>query len=267
MRILSQLLFATFLVLACPSGQAEGSPAAQDIFIQILTESGYTDERGRQFIDLLEDEYAYITIKVETIDGKPMEGVTPKLNVNGSSRIQSITESGAGERTDADGYFEFAVVGGKMGLDTLSVGVNTARAELKINVISLKSAGFADPASVEGTVPWSELLQARVEYQADGSFQAQIPQTVEARSGKKVKLAGFMLPLEPERLQKHFLLTSSPPSCFFHVPGGPAGAIEVFAPKGVETRWDLVVMEGTFQTVQSKEGGAIYRLLDAREAP
>lgn len=77
-------------------------------------------------------------------------------------------------------------------------------------------------------------------------------------------LTGFMMPLDPNMQQKHFLLTSNPPSCFFHVPGGPTGAVETLAPDGVEVSWNPIVLEGRFEPQETSEIGVVYRLVDAR---
>jgi hypothetical protein len=138
-----------------------------------------------------------------------------------------------------------------------------AAAELLVNVISLKAAGFPSIDDIEGVLPWSELMKARLRYRGD-AVEAEFTEAIAAHDGKIVKLAGFMLPLEPDLRQKRFLLTSNPPSCFFHVPGGPAGAIEVLAETGVETRWDPVVVEGRFETLGRSELGVVYRMSGAR---
>ena len=85
-----------------------------------------------------------------------------------------------------------------------------------------------------------------------------------SRANTTVKLSGFIMPLDPDIEQRHFLLTSNPPSCFFHIPGGPAGAVEVFASEGIEATWNPVVIEGRLETLDTGEYGVIYRLQDAR---
>ncbi|MGB1557864.1 MAG: DUF3299 domain-containing protein [Oceanococcaceae bacterium] len=241
-------------------------PAAEDIFIQIFAEGAYTSAQGLPMVDLLQGDYAYISLKVETLSGKPVVGVKPVLRLRGNSQIESLSESQAGLQTDEQGHFEFALIGGAMGLDTLSASVHAASAEMQINVLSLEAAGYPDPASVEGTVPWSELRQAKVRWSEDGSVRSEIPAGVKKHHGQRVKLAGFMLPLEPERKQKRFLLTSNPPSCFFHIPGGPAGAIEVLTDTGIEASWDLLVVEGIFESLSHSPEGVVYRLRDAKTA-
>lgn len=71
------------------------------------------------------------------------------------------------------------------------------------------------------------------------------------------------MPLDPDLKQHRFLLTSNPPSCFFHIPGGPAGALEVVSRTGIEASWDPILIEGRFETLQTDEYGVIYRLHDA----
>nr|MBV6629508.1 DUF3299 domain-containing protein [Oceanococcus sp. HetDA_MAG_MS8] len=235
-----------------------------EVFLQIFTESGYQNAQGVQVIDLLEGDYAYITLQAETIDGKAVVGATPELSLKGSSRIQSLTPPGGKDRTDDAGSYEFAVVGGSMGLDTLTIAVGKSTVQVQINVISLESAGFAPPASVEGSFPWDELLQASIEYGVDGAVRASFPSKLKKANGQTIKLAGFMMPLEPEAKQRHFLLTSSPPSCFFHIPGGPAGAVEVLAPRGVKASWDLLLLEGRLELLEHSEDGVIYRLHEAK---
>ena len=105
-------------------------------------------------------------------------------------------------------------------------------------------------------------MGARIRYR-DDSVSVEFPEAVQVKSGEQVKLSGFMMPLEPDLKQRRFLLTSNPPSCFFHIPGGPAGAVEVLASEGIEATWDPIVLEGRFEMLGTDEFGVIYRLHDA----
>ena len=71
------------------------------------------------------------------------------------------------------------------------------------------------------------------------------------------------MPLDPGLKQTHFLLTSSPPDSFFHIPGGPAGVIEVFSEDGIDATWDPVIIEGEFELVKASTTGVIYQLKQA----
>ena len=97
----------------------------------------------------------------------------------------------------------------------------------------------------------------------DTSMVTDFPKEIEVHAGQKVKLSGFMMPLEPEYKQRRFLLTSNPPDCYFHIPGGPAGAIEVFATNGIEPAWGPIVLEGRFEPQHESDTGVVYQLYDA----
>lgn len=236
---------------------------AKTVKLQVVSESGYVNERNQYVIDLLERDYAYLSARVETPEGRPVQGARVHFAVSGTSRVAGVDEVEAGIATDESGTAEFGVVGGAMGLDVIKLSVGESTADLVVNVISLKAAGYAALDEVEGALRWDDLMKARVRYEGE-AMRVDFPAAVSAQSGKPVKLTGFMMPLEPQQKQTHFLLASNPPSCFFHVPGGPAGAVEVFAPKGIESSWDPLVLEGRFETVRRSEMGVIYRLRDAR---
>ncbi|MEM7078473.1 MAG: DUF3299 domain-containing protein [Pseudomonadota bacterium] len=231
---------------------------ATDVVLQGLLEAGYRDDQGRYFVDLFERDQAYLAVRITTPEGRPVVGAVPDIAIEGSSRLvlNELTSS-------EDGVMQFGVIGGQMGLDTVTASIGDAKVEFAINVISLRAMGFPTVQTVEGGLGWSELMQAQLEYDETG-IVATFPDSVKEKAGEQVKISGFMMPLDPDLKQKHFLLTSNPPSCFFHVPGGPAGSVEVLAPEGIEVSWNPVVVEGRFEPQDSSEIGVVYRLLDAR---
>lgn len=239
---------------------------AGEIRIRVLSERGYDNEQQQHVVDLLEREMAYLAVKFETAQGNPVSGATPEFQLKGSSRITEISSAGLQTPSDDSGMVEFGVIAGQMGADQLSVSFGDASKQVVLNVISLKAAGYASLDDIHGALPWDQLMSARVRYTQD-SVVAEFPAAVSQHHRQQVKLAGFMMPLEPEEKQKRFLLTSNPPNCFFHVPGGPAGAVEVFSDKGIDASWDPIVLEGRFETLPSSDSGVIYRLRDARVVP
>ncbi len=248
-----------------PSQISSAPDAASKVpTLSLYAESAYLNADGELVVDVLEQDYAYFSLSITDHQGLPMSGIAPEITIDGGSRIIKLEESNSGAVSNEYGQFDFAVIGGAMGMDTLSVRAAGQTTRARINVISLKAAGFASPEDIEGVLSWTELTQARVEY-TDTGLTAEFPPAIADLNGKPVKLAGFMLPLEAQRRQTRFLLTSSPPSCFFHIPGGPAGAAEVVAPKGIEVSWDLIVLEGRLETLSSSEDGVVYRLLDAQQ--
>lgn len=247
-------------------GESPEPIAAEDakaVTVQVFSESGYVNERKQYVIDVLERDYAYLSARVETPDGRPVRGAQITFATQGSSRVAGVENPAVGATTDENGMLEFGVVGGSMGLDLVKLRTGNATRDIVVNVISLKAAGYQSLIAVKGAVSWDDLMKARVRYEGE-VMRAEFPASVAALSGKAIKLVGFMMPLDPDQKQMHFLLASNPPSCFFHVPGGPAGAIEVFADKGIEASWDPIALEGRFETVSRSELGVVYRLRDAR---
>ena len=231
---------------------------APEIELEGLVEAGYQDEDGRYVVDLLERSSTYLGVLVSATDGQPVVGSTAELSLQGTSQLVP------GERiSDDNGLIEFQVIAGQMGLDQITVQVGDQRIEFVVNVISLSSTGFPEPKLIEGGIPWSDLLEVQLEYK-DRVLYADFSKRVRERAGEVVKLSGFMMPLDPDIKQKRFILTSNPPSCFFHIPGGPAGSVEVFAPDGIDIAWNPIVIEGRFEPQETSDIGVVYRLLDAR---
>ena len=233
---------------------------AKEVKLEAYSEVAYADAQNRYVVDVLERDMAYLALQVMTPEGAPVRGARPSFEVQGTSRVSPIDSR---DTTDDTGSVSFGIVGGKMGADRVRVSVKDTTLDVVVNVISLKAAGVEPLKDIEGALRWDTLMQARLRFENDKP-RADIPAEIAARNGQVVKLVGFMMPLEADETQKRFLLTANPPSCFFHVPGGPAGAVEVLAPKGVKASWDPIILEGRFSTSPSDEVGVIYRMTDAR---
>ena len=236
---------------------------AEQLVLGIYSDAGYQDAEGRYIVDLLEQDYAYLTLIVTDADGRPVIGAEPSFTVNGKSEILPPEDVATRTTTDASGTVDFAIIGGEMALDQAEVSVGDATMDIRINVISLAASGFPALPDIDGVVPWQELMKARIRYEED-SVSVDFPAAVQEAATSEVLLTGFMMPLEPEMVQRRFLLTSNPPSCFFHIPGGPAGAVEVFAPEGIEASLSPMVMAGRLELLETMEFGVIYRLQDAK---
>ncbi len=94
-------------------------------------------------------------------------------------------------------------------------------------------------------------------------MQVIFPPHIAQQAGKQVKLTGYMLPLDADIKQQHFLLTSAPPSCYFHIPGGAAGVVEIFSETSVEASWVAIQLEGRLKLIETSESGIIYQLENA----
>ncbi|MCI1191800.1 DUF3299 domain-containing protein [Calidifontimicrobium sp. SYSU G02091] len=131
--------------------------------------------------------------------------------------------------------------------------------------------GYHDPRSAipplqerEGVVSWK--LLAMVTTRVSGHrVVPTFPDPVKALDGQKVKLQGFMLPLEPGERQSHFLLSAVPTTCSFCVPAGPEGLVEVRTRAPVRYSVDAVTLEGRLAVLTDDRYGLFYRLSEAAE--
>lgn len=127
------------------------------------------------------------------------------------------------------------------------------------------------PASTpRGGTPWS-LLETTKETQRkqDGIIYSKpvfTPQ-VQALRGKRIKVSGWMMPLNTSARQTRFVLLAYPPGCPFHFHAMPNQFIEVLAPAGVAlNERDPVTITGTLQLTGQDESGIFYRMVAAGEA-
>ena len=117
----------------------------------------------------------------------------------------------------------------------------------------------------KGGVSW-QLLESTTETTrkaADGYIRSKpvFPEAVKALNGKRVRVSGFMMPLENASRQKHFVLLAYPPGCPFHTHALPNQFIEVRAdtPFPVEIE-QAIVVEGQLELTGLDESGIFYRL-------
>jgi hypothetical protein len=227
--------------------------------MRVLANASYIDERGRVILDVLERSENFLALSVTTNDGKPVLGLEPKFSIEGSSVIMASSAAAPLQGTDESGIMEFGVLAGVKGLDRLNISYNNNSIELHFNIISLDIGQFPSLPELETGLSWGDLMGAQLDYQEEAlvaSFTSKVMQL----DGEKVDVAGFMLPLDADTKQRHFLLVSAPPSCFYHLPGGPAGAIEVFSEDGVEATWSPVTLSGRLKLLENSKTGIIYQL-------
>lgn len=89
--------------------------------------------------------------------------------------------------------------------------------------------------------------------------------TVKKLSGKRIKVAGWMMPLDNGATQKRFVLLGYPPGCPFHFHAAPNQFIEVLADTPFPTNETKVhVVSGVLELTGYDESGIFYRLRAAR---
>ncbi|RMB04839.1 DUF3299 domain-containing protein [Eilatimonas milleporae] len=135
--------------------------------------------------------------------------------------------------------------------------------------------GYADPDLLDpdgiwqpaptppGAVSWATFATTKVTetFDADSwTFEADFSEAVKALEGQRIKVNGFMLPLQNADTQTHFILMAYPQSCPFHFSIGPSQLIEVKADFGVAFSYEPILIEGTLNLITDKDNGLVYRL-------
>lgn len=88
---------------------------------------------------------------------------------------------------------------------------------------------------------------------------------VRALAGKKIKVNGYMMPLQNGGKQTHFVLLAYPPDCPFHLSPAPMQFIEVRTKEALSFDYNVRTIEGTLTLHGQDEGGVFYRISDGRE--
>ena len=114
-------------------------------------------------------------------------------------------------------------------------------------------------------VSWKLLAQVELVKLKD-RYQPQFSSSVAALDAKDVKVQGFMLPLEMGDKQAHFILSSTPQTCAFCMPGGPESMVEVKSKTPVKYTFEAVVLTGKMAILKDDPTGVFYRLIDATES-
>ena len=120
-----------------------------------------------------------------------------------------------------------------------------------------------------GGTPWSLLETAKLNDRTDKDgiiyTRPTFPAAIKALDGKRIKVAGWMMPLDSARAQKHWVLLGYPPGCPFHFHALPNQFIEVKSAVPFPVNESkLQVITGTLQLTGQDESGIFYRLVDAR---
>lgn len=189
--------------------------------------------------------------------------------------IRSSAGNGIGDAkpvTDKAGRADVTITARKLGTDDISV--STARAATNVALIVQQTVdGQAHtfkvapkstaPRAVAGAIPWATFAKVEVTEGEDGLEIPKFSSEVKQLNGRKVKIQGFMVPLENEVRQKHFVLSSTPPTCFYCIPGGPESLVEIDSTKGLVFTFEPIVLTGTLDVMENNDLGLFYRLRNA----
>jgi uncharacterized protein len=113
-----------------------------------------------------------------------------------------------------------------------------------------------------GVVSWHTLV--KVSYtRLNDKLALHFDNGINALDGKTVKLRGFVTPLASARDQRHFILSSKPPTCPYCLPAGPDEMVEVFCKHPIKYSFDPITVSGQFKLLHDDDSGLYYRMLDA----
>jgi hypothetical protein len=124
-------------------------------------------------------------------------------------------------------------------------------------------------ATPKGGVSWKVLESTgettRTDAQGFIVSKPRFTPQVKALAGKRITVAGWMMPLTAGRTQKHFVLLGYPPGCPFHFHAAPNQFIEVYADTAFPTSEARVLtVNGVLELTGYDESGIFYRLRQAR---
>jgi uncharacterized protein len=114
-------------------------------------------------------------------------------------------------------------------------------------------------------VPWSKLADVSVKFQKPRILTTYSPAVLKLNA-TRVKVEGYMTPLEAGTRHRHFLLLSVPPTCPFCVPGGAESMIEVRTDEPIDYTQQAIVIEGRFQVLKDDPSGLYYRMSGAKKS-
>jgi uncharacterized protein len=117
-------------------------------------------------------------------------------------------------------------------------------------------------AELKGFLSWATLAGVRSVKQQD-KIVPQFSGSILALDKTRVKVQGFMIPLEAGAGQKRFLLSATSSTCDFCLPGGPETLVEVRANEPIKYTTDPIMVSGNFIVAGNDGDGVLYRLTEA----
>lgn len=137
----------------------------------------------------------------------------------------------------------------------------------RLSALALLAVLAVLPAAAQSQVSWETLAQVRL-VREGATFAPRFEPTVQRLSGQRVRVQGFMLPLDDSgSAQAHFVLSANPvANCFYCMPGGPESMIEIRATRSLEFSYDPITLVGTLELLRDDPMGMYYRIKDAAVA-
>ena len=126
-------------------------------------------------------------------------------------------------------------------------------------------------SAVPDAVSWQTLANLDLDFVAHGpgrtEFKLTYPPALRQLDGTRVKMLGYIFPLEGGERHARFLLSAYPPGCPFCLPGGPRELVEVECDTPLAYSQEAILLEGTFHLLHDDPSGMFYRLTAAQALP
>jgi hypothetical protein len=241
-------------------GQAAPPVSSGGVVLRVLAE-GEVSTEGQLTLPAMERDMVYLMARVETEAGAPIPDATIEVTSRAGNQILLDEDT-----TDEYGYAAFTIYAARSGKDTLTLSAAGVSTDFLLDVMTLDQSPWLEGLQGDGITAWSRLRDANLRFE-ETQVVADFGDEIAEMEGKSIKLAGYMMPMSADMQQTTFLLSASPPNCFFHVPGGPTtiAMVETGA-SGVMMTMEPLVIEGKLELVRRSEQGILYRLIEARSA-
>ncbi|WP_347303116.1 DUF3299 domain-containing protein [Croceibacterium sp. TMG7-5b_MA50] len=150
----------------------------------------------------------------------------------------------------------------------LATGGTLATAQTQRNGLRPSESVWQPARTPPGGTSWALLESTEEDQRTSGGIiysKPRFPQPVRALGGKRIKVAGYMMPLQNSARQTHFVLLAYPPDCPFHLNPAPDQFIEIRTGAPVAVKNGVAVFEGTLVLTGQDESGVFYQMTNARE--
>jgi hypothetical protein len=123
-------------------------------------------------------------------------------------------------------------------------------------------------AAPPGGISWTVLESTKeIQRRQTGTIYSKpaFSQKVKALKGKRIKVSGYVMPLQNSPKQTHFVLLAYPPDCPFHLNPAPNQFIEIRTNSPIAVRSGVQSFEGQLILSGEDESGIFYQMQESRE--
>lgn len=123
-------------------------------------------------------------------------------------------------------------------------------------------------AAPPGGISWATLESTReIQRRQAGTIYSKpaFSRPVKALAGTRIKVSGYVMPLQTSSKQTHFVLLAYPPDCPFHLNPAPNQFIEIKTAAPIAVRSGVQSFEGQLVLGGQDESGIFYMMRDSRE--